>query len=64
MRFGHEKMAVELKAVGGEMGAAEEHQLRIYMKILEITKGLLINFQQPGKNLKKTRLEIREVELG
>lgn len=57
-------MAVELKAVGGEMGAAEEHQLRIYMKILEITKGLLINFQQPGKNLKKTRLEIREVELG
>jgi len=46
------------------MAAAVEHQLRIYLKILEITKGLLINFQQPGKNLKKTRLEIREVEFG
>jgi GxxExxY protein len=64
VRLGREKMAVELKAVGGEMGAAEEHQLRNYMKILGIKRGFLINFQQPGKNPKKTRLEIREVEFG
>ena len=44
------------------MGAAEEQQLRNYLKILGIKRGLLINFQQPGKNPKKTRLEIREVE--
>jgi GxxExxY protein len=28
VRIGREKLIVELKAVGGEMGAAEEHQLR------------------------------------
>jgi GxxExxY protein len=61
VRIGREKMIVELKAVGGEMGAAEEQQLRNYMKLLGITKGVLINFQQPGKNKKKTRLEIKEI---
>jgi len=45
------------------MGAAEEQQLRNYMKILGIPNGLLINFQQPGKSPKKTRLEIREIEM-
>lgn len=58
---GSEKMVVELKAVGGEMGAPEEQQLRNYMKILGIKRGLLINFQQPGKNQNKTKLEIREI---
>ena len=62
VRLGQEKLVVELKAVGGMMGAAEEQQLRNYLKILGIKHGLLINFQQPGKNPKKTRLEIREVE--
>ncbi len=61
VRLGREKMVVELKAVGGTMGAAEEQQLRNYMKILAIKRGLLINFQQPGKNLRRTRLEIREI---
>ena len=61
VRLSREKMVVELKAVGGEMGAAEEQQLRNYMKILGIKKGLLINFQQPGKKQKKTRVEIREI---
>jgi len=59
--LGHNKMVVELKAVSGELGASEEQQLRNYMKILKVTHGLLINFQQPGKNPRKTRLEIREV---
>jgi len=43
------------------MGAAEEQQLRNYMKLLGIQRGLLINFQQPGKKPGKTKLEIREV---
>jgi GxxExxY protein len=61
VRSGREKMVVELKAVGGEMGAAEERQIKNYMKILKIAHGLLINFQQPGKNPKKTKLEIKEI---
>jgi GxxExxY protein len=61
VRIGREKMIVELKAVGGEMGTPEEQQLRNYMRLLGIRKGLLINFQQPGKNQKKTRLEIKEI---
>jgi GxxExxY protein len=64
VRSGRQKLVVELKAVGGEMGAAEEQQLRNYMKILDIKDGLLINFQQPGKNPKKTRLELKEISLG
>jgi GxxExxY protein len=63
VRLGREKLVVELKAVGGTMGAAEERQLRNYMKILGINQGLLINFQQPGKNPKKTKLEVKEINL-
>ena len=55
------KMVVELKAVGGELGASEEQQLKNYMKILKVERGMLINFQQPGKNPRKTKLEIREI---
>ena len=58
-----EKIVVELKAIGGELGAAEEQQLRNYLKILKAERGLLINFQQPGKKAGKTKLEIREVRL-
>jgi GxxExxY protein len=57
------KMVVELKAVGGELGAAEEQQIKNYMKILRIERGLLINFQQPGRNPKKTKLELREINV-
>jgi len=64
VRFGREKIVVELKAVSGELGASEEQQLRNYMKILGIKHGMLINFQQPGKNPRKTRLELREVVYG
>ena len=58
-----EKVVVELKAVGSELGAAEEQQLKNYLKILKIKQGLLINFQQPGKKEGKTRLEIREITI-
>ncbi|HXX19726.1 MAG TPA: GxxExxY protein [Candidatus Acidoferrum sp.] len=63
VRLGRDKIVVELKAVSGELGASEEQQLRNYLRILKIKRGLLINFQQPGKNPKKTRLEIKEMEI-
>jgi GxxExxY protein len=61
--FGKTRVVIELKAVGGELGAAEEQQIRNYMKILKIRQGILINFQQPGKKESKSKLEIREVSL-
>ncbi len=59
VQLGRGKVIVELKAVSGELGAAEERQVRNYMEILEIDHGLLLNFQQPGKRAGKTRLEVR-----
>lgn len=59
--FGREKVILELKAVAGTLGASEEQQIKNYMKLLKIKKGLLINFQQPGKKEGKTEIEIREV---
>lgn len=61
VHFGKERLILELKAVGGAMGAAEEQQIRIYMKLLKIKNGLLINFQQPKKE-GKSQLEIKEVK--
>ena len=61
--LGGSKVVVELKAVGSELGAAEEQQLKNYLKILRIKQGILINFQQPGKKEGKTQLEIREVKI-
>lgn len=57
------KLIVELKAISGELGASEEQQLRNYMTILQVERGMLINFQQPGKKQGKTRLDIRELAL-
>ena len=56
-----EKVIVELKAISGQLGASEEQQLRNYLKILNVNRGLLINFQQPGRKQGTTKLEIREV---
>jgi hypothetical protein len=42
-------MIVELKAISGELAASEEQQLRKYMTILNVKRGMLINFQQPGR---------------
>src|SRR5438876_12057019 len=58
-----EKLIVELKAISGELGAAEEQQLRNYMTILKVQRGMLINFQQPGRKQGKTKLDIRELAL-
>ncbi len=61
VHFGAEKLVVELKAISGELGVSEEQQLRNYLRILNLKRGLLINFQQPGRKQGKTRLDIREV---
>jgi len=62
VHFGNEKLILELKAVGGSMGGAEEQQIKIYMKLLKIKDGLLINFQQP-KREGETQIEIKEVKI-
>jgi hypothetical protein len=56
------KLVVELKAVGGHLSASEEQQLKNNMKILKIDRGLLINFRQPGKNPRKTKLDMKEIK--
>ena len=58
----HSKIIVELKAVSSELGECEEKQLRNYMNILGVDRGLLINFQTPGRKQGKTQIEIREVQ--
>jgi GxxExxY protein len=63
IRLGDERLVVELKAISGELGASEEQQLRNYLRILNVQRGMLINFQQPGKKHGKTRLDIREVAI-
>jgi len=60
--FGKEKLVIELKAVGGILGASEEQQITNYMHILKVKNGLLINFQQPKKE-GKSQIEFKEVEL-
>lgn len=62
VHLGPEKIILELKAVGGNLGSSEEQQIKNYMKILKIRNGLLINFQQPKKE-GKTQIEIREITL-
>lgn len=62
VNFGKEKIILELKAVAGNLGMAEEQQLRNYMKILKIKDGILINFQQP-KREGKTQLEIKGIKI-
>ena len=59
VKIGKEKIIIELKAVAGQLGSAEEQQLRNYMNLLKAKYGLLINFQQPNK--KGAVLEIKEI---
>ena len=60
--FGKTKFILELKAVGGNLGPAEEQQIKTYMKVLGIKQGMLINFQSP-KREGKSKLEFKEVSL-
>ena len=61
VRLGRERLVLELKATQ-KLGEKEDQQIRNYLHILKIKRGLLINFQAPGANTKgRTRLEIQEV---
>lgn len=62
VNFGKNKLILEFKAVSGNIGPAEEQQLKTYMEILKIKHGLLINFQQPRRD-GKTQIEIKEISL-
>lgn len=62
VNFGKDRLILELKAVGGNVGPSEEQQIKSYMKILKIKQGLLINFQQPKKE-GKSQLEIKEIKI-
>jgi len=57
------KLIVELKAISGGPGASEEQQLRNYMAILNVQRGLLINFQQPSRKQSKTKLDNRPLAM-
>ena len=59
--LGKDRLILELKSVGGNMGIAEEVQIKGYMKILKIKHGVLINFQQPKKE-GKAQLEIKDIK--
>jgi len=63
VQLGREKVIVELKATGGQLGGPEDQQLRNYMRLLNARRGLLINFQQPGRRPSKTRLEIKQISV-
>jgi len=60
--FPRVKIVVELKAIGGKIGFSEERQLRNYMELLGIKKGLLINFSKPQKE-GTSKIELNEVKL-
>lgn len=62
IKQGKDRLVLELKATG-KVGRKEELQLRNYLRILKIKKGLLINFQATLADVEKeTGLEVREVE--
>jgi GxxExxY protein len=51
--LGDDSVIVELKAAPCKLGAPEKQQLRNYMNILGIKKGLLVNFPQPERQRKR-----------
>ncbi|MDD5331553.1 MAG: GxxExxY protein [Candidatus Nanoarchaeia archaeon] len=55
------KMIIELKAVGTKLSNKEEVQLKKYMEVLGIKKGILINFPQPDSKQTPDEPEIKVV---
>ncbi len=58
---GKGKIIIELKAVGSSLSNKEETQLRKYMNVLNISKGILINFPQPDSKKTPDEPEIRVI---
>ena len=47
---GKEQIVIELKATSTKLGPKEEVQLKKYLEMLGMKKGILINFQQTTKD--------------
>jgi GxxExxY protein len=56
------RIIIELKAVGSKLSNKEETQLRKYMAVLGINKGILINFPQPGSKSTPNEPEVVVIE--
>jgi GxxExxY protein len=61
VRSGCDRLVVELKAVSGDLGAAEEQQLRNYPRILGLNVGCSSISSSRGEAVKREKVEIREV---
>lgn len=56
------KIIIELKAVSSKLSLKEEVQLKKYMEVLNISKGVLINFPQPDSKKTPNEPEIIVIE--
>jgi len=59
--FETERVVIELKVIGGDIGPCEEQQLPNYLRLLDAKRGLLINFQSPGRKQGGTSMDVKEV---
>ena len=57
---GKEKIVIELKATSAKLGEKEVVQLKKYLEVLNLKKGILINFPQVCKEGERG-VEVREV---
>lgn len=60
----NDRLILELKTLSTLLGIPEQQQLRNYMQQMNIEKGLLINFPQPGRNrVPRNALEVKRISL-
>jgi len=58
---GKEQIVIELKAVSAKLGQKEEVQLKKYLEMLGMKKGIIINFPQTTKDGPGQDMEFRVV---
>lgn len=58
---GGEKIILELKATPTKTGMKEEVQLQKYLQVLQMKKGIIINFPQTNKDGPASEIEFKEV---
>jgi GxxExxY protein len=63
VRHGDETFVVELKAAPGGLCIGEKQQLKKYMKTLNISSGLLINFHKPPVSRERLNEDVPQFEL-
>ena len=59
----NKKFLIELKAIASEPGVPEFVQVRNYLKNLELSEGLLINFPIPSKSSKELPTNIHAFKI-